>query len=605
MPDQLIAKFLASLLILSLPTIPHALDISGAPSTTYALLLSPRSVSVGRTFHVMIASEKNISDAEVSLNGPQGPLVPQDVHTGGGPPFWFTATFRADRVGEYQVFFRKAEVIHIFKSFKVTAQEESRDPSEFIWESEQSWDRCMENLYAAWLERLFADAKEGDSWNPLHEITRDPDKNILHNHLGLGEDDQDGKGTLDMNPDCADNPFFLRAYFAWKLGLPFGHHACDRGRVGRPPQCARWVSNQTLRKPETASLQAFQKHLLSIKNRIHSGSARTSFTSETTDLYPIPLEKGRLRPGIVFADPYGHTLTIIRWIFQTEENPGLLLAVDAQPDGTIGVKRFWRGSFFFTTSEVIGEPGFKAFRPIVLENGKNRLLRNSEISSSREYSNFSLEQRGMVPRVFFDTMDRIINPAPLDPVKAFSELHKAVHERLLTRAVAVSNGEKYMKATNYRVVPMPSGSEIFQTTGPWMAFSTPSRDLRLLVALDVLLDFPDKVMRNPEAFRLTQDEKTTEVKENLQKLHVQWARQFSVTYTRSDGTEQELTLEDVIKRMEALEVAYNPNDCTEIRWGATEGSVEYSTCQRRAPEDQRNKMIRYRSWFQRRIIPVR
>jgi hypothetical protein len=47
-----------------------------------------------------------------------------------------------------------------------------------------------------------------------------------------------------------------------------------------------------------------------------------------------------------------------------------LLAVDAQPDGTIGIKRFWRGNFLFTSSEIIGAPGFKAFRPIIQEDGK-------------------------------------------------------------------------------------------------------------------------------------------------------------------------------------------------------------------------------------------
>ena len=34
-------------------------------------------------------------------------------------------------------------------------------------------------------------------------------------------------------------------------------------------------------------------------------------------------------------------------------------------------------------------------------------------------------------------------------------------------------------------------------------------------------------------------------------------------------------------------MAYNPNDCVEVRWGATEGTPESATCKRRAPEDQR------------------
>ena len=69
-------------------------------------------------------------------------------------------------------------------------------------------------------------------------------------------------------------------------------------------------------------------------------------------------------PGTVYADPYGHTLILIGRVQQTSDQPGILLSVDAQPDGTVGIKRFWKGNFLFNTSGVVGEPGFKAFRPI-------------------------------------------------------------------------------------------------------------------------------------------------------------------------------------------------------------------------------------------------
>ena len=596
---------LTSFLLLMLSVLGHAGSDPGTVSEVYAILVSPRSVTAGDMFHVMITSEKPVAAGEIGADGPLGPLVRLKTRTGGGPPFWFTDTFKADEAGEYHVYLKKAGILLAFKSFRVTTHKEVRRPSRFIWDTERSWGRSMENLYSAWLERLFELAEEGAAWNPLHEVMRDPDNNFLHNHLGLGEDDPGGKKSLVMTPDCADNPFFLRAYFAWKLGLPYGNHECSRGSLKQAPQCARWISNQTPRDAGTTSPQAFQHYLLSIKNSVHSGSARTSFTSETTDLYPIPLERMHLRPGVIFADPYGHTLTVIRWVPQTEKNPGLLLAADAQPDGTIGIRRFWRGSFFFAATSGTGGPGFKAFRPIILENGENRLLGNSEIVSHRDYSNYSLQQKGMDPPSFYDTMERLINPAPLDPAVAFSELHKAVHERLLARVTAVANGEKYMKETNYRIIPLPSGPRIFQATGPWENFSTPSRDLRLLVALDVLLDFPERVMRNPEAFRLPWDKNPAEVKKELQKLHDQWAHEVSITYTASDGKLHTLTLEDIIDRMKALEMGYNPNDCVEIRWGAPAGSTEYGSCQRRTPKNQRNMMIEYRAWFQRRIIPIR
>jgi hypothetical protein len=234
-----------------------------------------------------------------------------------------------------------------------------------------------------------------------------------------------------------------------------------------------------------------------------------------------------------------------------------------------------------------------------------RILTNQEIADSRDYGNYSLQQQNMSPQKFYDRMDRLINPRPLDPVNAFRELHDAVQERLQARAKAVANGEKYMQETDFEVIPMPSGARIFQTTGHWEDYSTPARDMRFLIALDVLMDFPDKVMRNPEAFASPASKKIEDLKIELENLHRQWAKEITITYTRSNGLPQALTLTDILNRREKLEMAYNPNDGVEIRWGAAEGSEELASCKRGAPVDQRRRMESYRKWFKNRIFPIR
>ena len=44
-----------------------------------------------------------------------------------------------------------------------------------------------------------------------------------------------------IRPDCADLPYFLRAYFAFKMGLPFGYSKCSRGGGGAAPTCHSMV----------------------------------------------------------------------------------------------------------------------------------------------------------------------------------------------------------------------------------------------------------------------------------------------------------------------------------------------------------------------------
>jgi hypothetical protein len=81
------------------------------------------------------------------------------------------------------------------------------------------------------------------------------------------------------------------------------------------------------------------------------------------------------------------------------------------------------------------------------------------------------------------------------------------------------------------------------------------------------------------------------------------ARKFS--YTRSDGSAWTLALKDVFERVGDLEMAYNPNDCVELRWGAPDKSDEASTCRRHASSAQRAKMTKYRAWFHERRRPPR
>ena len=56
---------------------------------------------------------------------------------------------------------------------------------------------------------------------------------------------------------------------------------------------------------------------------MHSGSARTALNDNNTDYYPVPLTQETLRPGIVYADPYGHVLMLVKRIAQTKAAAGV------------------------------------------------------------------------------------------------------------------------------------------------------------------------------------------------------------------------------------------------------------------------------------------
>ncbi|MEI7828560.1 MAG: hypothetical protein WCI31_02255 [Prolixibacteraceae bacterium] len=563
-----------------------------------AILVTPKYPKPGEPFSVMAVGGKSILRSKIEISSASVKSIKSRV--GEGLPFWRIEEFNGVQEGKYRGTLQSGKETIEFDFSVSNKTISSSEPA--IWKTEKGWDAASEELYSAWVNALFYDADERASWTALHEVTQNKDHNFLYNHLSLNEDDPADKNRVLMQPDCADNPFYLRAYFAWKLGLPFGYHECDRGYLRKSPKTGRWVTNETgLSGSPTRKFNTFVRMVM---NGVHSGTARTALNDENSDYYPVPLTAASLRPGVVFADPYGHTLILVRRVAQSGDTPGVLLSVDAQPDGTVGIKRFWKGNFLFTTGEVVGEPGFKAFRPIVLKDGKPRLITSEEINANPGMNPFSMQQRGLESSAFYHTMERIINPKPLDPETAMLDLVQALHEQLIVRVTSVSNGEEYMKSHPSVVIGMPgSPAGVFQAGGDWENFSTPNRDLRLLIAMDAILDFPDKIVRNPEDYKLPLLKSPESVKKSLEELLNQKLSELSITYTRTNGTEQKLTLSEILKRKEAFEMAYNPNDGIEIRWGAPEGSEERASCKRRVPANQLARMNAVRGWFNKRLHP--
>jgi hypothetical protein len=167
----------------------------------------------------------------------------------------------------------------------------------------------------------------------------------------------------------------------------------------------------------------------------------------------------------------------------------------------------------------------------------------------------------------------------------------------------VDNGRKFL-ASGKGEASMPDGATIFETAGAWEDFSTPSRDLRLLIALDVVRGYPDRVARRPERYAMPAGKSVADVKAELESVLASELVTRKFSYTRTDGSSWTLALKDVMDRAADFEMAYNPNDCVELRWGAAEGSEEASTCKRHAPQAQRAKMSEYRAWFRERHWPA-
>jgi len=573
--------------------------------------VAPLAPSAGTPLHILVVSE-SIQDGDVRIvvKGRADEKLPTSRR--GGPPFSFGAELRAPAAGTVRVELVKNGETVACRRVSVTPKGHGtpapRLDTPGAWRATEAWSRTTENFFSAWIERMFdAPPEESLGFPSLAPVLHDPARNFLWGYLGLREDDPKNRDIPRAVPDCADLPYYLRAYFAWKLGLPFALRDCDRGKTDRAPVCGPILHNEQADEniKGSGALERFRSFLRVLANRVHSGSARTALDDNETDFYPVALTRTALRPGTIFADPYGHVLMVVAWVPQTTEHGGLLLAVDGQPDNSVGRKRFWEGTFLYANDVKSAGPGFKAFRPIVRGADKALVpLSNSSLASDPRFAPFSTEQARLDRESFYARVAQLINPSGLDARTAYAETMNALVEQLTTRVGSVDNGERYMRDKHNPVVPMPVGAKIFETTGPWEDYATPSRDMRLLIALRVLTGLPARIVEHPELFMLG-GHKPAEVRAEIEALHEKQIHERSIAYQRSDGSTFRLTIADILARRAAFEMAYNPNDCVEIRWGASSAAPDFGTCQRHAPDEQRARMQEYRAWFHEAKRPLR
>ena len=148
----------------------------------------------------------------------------------------------------------------------------------------------------------------------------------------------------------------------------------DRAAVRLPRLRSRQriARRRAARRSTATKMRRTGKDTLAVGRRASSASSRTACSRAargrrwrttrptTTRCRSIA---SALRPGVIYADPYGHVMVVVKWVDQTADKGGLLLAVDGQPDTSIGRKRFWEGTFLFNNEAKSAGPGFKAFRP--------------------------------------------------------------------------------------------------------------------------------------------------------------------------------------------------------------------------------------------------
>jgi hypothetical protein len=405
----------------------------------------------------------------------------------------------------------------------------------------------------------------------------------------------DPKGVY-FRADCADLPYVLRAYYAWKRGLPFSYESAvsPRGYTRDIRYTAK--GNKVAERRDIVSGQTTGLGLLeTLRDTISSASYRIHPDLDgplRPDFYSPAINAKSIRPGTIIYDPNGHLAVI----YQIDPD-GRIHYIDSHPDNSLT-----RG--FYDERFVRARPGmgagFKNWRPQTLKGATRRadgvyvgghvtLPANKDIADYSETQFFGTGKRpqsdsgwGSGPFVlngemlnYYDYVRAKLAGGKLefDPVREVRDMVESncndLHYREDAVNLAIAAGLQNQQQPR-RLPP-----NIYGTEGDWELYSTPSRDARLKTAFRELRERTARFVRMWH----THDKKLKytghDLIADLIATYDAQAAKCTISYTKTDGSTVRFGYEDARKRLFAM--SFDPYHCIEHRWGAS-SPAELATC---------------------------
>ncbi len=425
-----------------------------------------------------------------------------------------------------------------------------------------------------------------------------------------------------MKSDCADFPYNMRAYFAWKNKLPFSviTEVQPRKISGNERGDIRYnaFGNQPVRRTSFINskgvVNALEALNTTIPGLISSATFRMNEVPESantfTDFYPIKIQRSSLKPGTVIYDPNGHVALVYK-----VTNDGKIYYIDAHPDNSLTSGLF---NPKFARSHPGQGAGFKNFRPLRLvgatQNSQGFYVGGQiQGTPNAQISDYSLEQfygNSYRPGQKWNEGSFVINGQKLtyyeyvrqqmalgtlkiNPIDDLRSMVADICVSLKDRVIAVDTSLKTGIQNKSHPAKLPYN--IYGTTGDWENYSTPSRDARLKVSYvdlrEQILTMLDKFNRRDSSIEY----QGTNLKADLLQTYEAEARACVIEYQNSLGRKVALNLEQIRQRLFAL--SFDPYHCAELRWGAT-SNQELASCQ-----DSQEKMEWYRreQWLRNQI----
>lgn len=425
--------------------------------------------------------------------------------------------------------------------------------------------------------------------------------------------------------DCADLPYFLRAYFAYKKGLPFTFvsgikpvplsEAQTKSREARREKALlekgeeglaaldkslndlRYTVNGNVptTQSNTPNTSGVARDFGKVKNVINDAISTGTYRMLNGDFYSPKINLEQIRPGTAVYGTGGHAALVY-----DVKPSGEILVIDAHPGNSISHNGWIDKEFHFEDKMYGGM--FKNFRPIRVDEATavrdaNGVITKGQVirAKDEEIAGFSLEQydsknfnHGGQKVSMRDWVSLRLSGGnyKLDPIPDMKERTKQLCESFTDRVIQVQKAiDSGLTKETLAVYP----NNIFGAEGDWETHSSPSSDLRRRADSLSLVTFAKDVVKRVGERDPMISYNGSDLKGDLLNAFKTAASACNITYKNSVGAPVKLNLIQLASRANLM--SFDPYMCAELRWGAT--GAELATCNSSADKKEIYKLTQF------------
>jgi hypothetical protein len=394
------------------------------------------------------------------------------------------------------------------------------------------------------------------------------------------------RAFLDIDVDCAKLPYMLRAYYAWKNGLPFSFVDGLSGEGGdlRYTKTANRATSRHDITDHGGGINA-PEAIRGVLETVYSGTYRTDAGEKRgvlSDFYAPALQPGSIHPGTIVYDVNGH----VGIVYKVDED-GRVYYMDAHPDFTIS--RSVYGAQFGQSPMRLGG-GFKNWRPFKLvgahrDSADHLIGGHMAYAENDQIADYSVIQYvGTEPNPkqdvtkahfkyngtelgFYEYVRVAVSGGKMtyNPVYELKATMQTLCNDLNDRAQYVD--QAIQEDLQNKPHPARLPDNIYGSSNvEWETYSTPSRDARIKAAfvqfykdMNEMIDM--WVHRDP---RIVYD--GVFLKQDLGKAYDEQSQACTITYLSTAKRPVPMTFDDLVHRL--YKMSFDPFHCIEMRWGA-------------------------------------